>query len=140
MVFLLLLELMEVFLLTLGERLRQAREYTELTQVQVKQRTGINNKNLSNYENGVSDPDPVTLKVLADLYKVTTDWLISGENPNFEKYPFTEMTEEDKKRFYEIVNDEKLKMLFENVSKLPSKGKDRVNKYVKVVELEEEWP
>lgn len=69
----------------LGDRLRQARENNGLSQIQVKQRTGINNKTLSNYEKNVSSPDPYTLKVLADLYEVTTDWLISGKQPNCKK-------------------------------------------------------
>ena len=63
----------------LGDRLRQARENNDLTQIQVKNNTGINNKTLSNYEMNVSSPDPYTLKTLADLYGVTTDWLISGK-------------------------------------------------------------
>ena len=69
----------------LGDRLRQARETNGLSQVQVKKSTGINNKTLSNYEQNVSSPDPYTLKVLADLYEVSTDWLISGKQPNFSK-------------------------------------------------------
>ena len=64
----------------LGDRLRRAREQSGLTQVQVKSVTNINNKTLSNYENNISFPDPYTLKLLADLYRVTTDWLICGRN------------------------------------------------------------
>lgn len=64
----------------LGDRLRQAREDSRLSQVQVKEIIGINNKTLSNYENNVSSPDPITLKLLADLYGVSTDWLISGKH------------------------------------------------------------
>jgi transcriptional regulator with XRE-family HTH domain len=67
--------------LQLGNRLRQAREEASLSQIQVKERTRINNKTLSNYENNVSSPDPFTLQLLADLYGVTTDWIISGKHP-----------------------------------------------------------
>ena len=71
----------------LGDRLRQAREVSKLSQIQVKERTGINNKTLSNYENNVSSPDPYTLKVLANLYAITTDWLICGQEPMSYKIP-----------------------------------------------------
>jgi transcriptional regulator with XRE-family HTH domain len=71
--------------LRLGDRLRQARESARLSQIQVKGYTGINNKTLSNYEKNVSSPDPYTLKTLADLYGVTTDWLISGEQLDFQQ-------------------------------------------------------
>jgi len=73
--------------LKLGDRLRQVREVSKLSQIQVKERTGINNKTLSNYENNVSSPDHYTLKVLADLYVVTTDWLICGQQPISYKIP-----------------------------------------------------
>jgi transcriptional regulator with XRE-family HTH domain len=59
----------------IGDRLRKARERKNLTQVQVKHRTGVNNKTLSGYEKGVSQPDLETLKILANLYEVSVDWL-----------------------------------------------------------------
>ncbi|WCK53881.1 helix-turn-helix transcriptional regulator [Aneurinibacillus sp. Ricciae_BoGa-3] len=64
----------------LGNRLRSAREKVGLKQIQVKERTGINNKTLSGYENGVSEPDLESLKTLAALYKVSYDWLLNGES------------------------------------------------------------
>ena len=75
----------------LGDRLRQIREHSKLSQIQVKERTGINNKTLSNYENNISSPDPYTLKVLADLYKVSTDWLISGEQQPLTKSTYNSL-------------------------------------------------
>ncbi|MBB5148217.1 helix-turn-helix domain-containing protein [Ureibacillus thermosphaericus] len=64
---------------TLGERLKLARERTGLKQTQVKERTNINNKTLSGYENNVSEPDAATLAILADLYGVSYKWLLTGE-------------------------------------------------------------
>ncbi|MBP2643361.1 MAG: hypothetical protein H6Q67_1248 [Firmicutes bacterium] len=80
----------------LGDRLRYAREQAELTQVQVKAKTGINNKTISNYEQKVSSPDPATLKTLADLYGVTIDWLIRGSDHT---YPQT--ISKEGQRFFE---------------------------------------
>ena len=69
-----------VFLMsTLGDRLRLARERKGFTQVQVRERTNINNKTLSGYEKGVSEPDIKTLVTLAELYEVSYKWLLSGE-------------------------------------------------------------
>ena len=51
----------------LGPALRLARERRELTQVQVMAMTGINNKTLSGYENGVAEPDLETLAILLRL-------------------------------------------------------------------------
>lgn len=66
---------------SIGERLRQCREKKELSQVQVKELTGINNKTLSGYENNISTPDPETFKLLANLYGVSIDYLMGRENP-----------------------------------------------------------
>ncbi|MEB2281082.1 helix-turn-helix domain-containing protein [Lysinibacillus xylanilyticus] len=63
---------------TLGERLKLARQNAGLKQIQVKERTRINNKTLSGYENDVSEPDLTTLTVLAELYGVSLQWLSTG--------------------------------------------------------------
>lgn len=64
---------------TLGDRLRIARDRKGFTQVQVRDRTNINNKTLSGYEKNVSEPDTKTLSALAELYEVSYRWLLSGE-------------------------------------------------------------
>lgn len=51
-----------------GFALRLAREKRGLTQKQVMALTGINNKTLSGYENGVAEPDLKTLSELLKLY------------------------------------------------------------------------
>lgn len=65
----------------IGKRLREARERKDLKQTEVHKKTGINNKTLSGYENGVSEPDSETLKILSELYGVSIDWLIGKDNP-----------------------------------------------------------
>lgn len=64
---------------TLGERLRISRDRKGFTQVQVKERTNINNKTLSGYEKDVSEPDTKTLSTLANLYEVSYKWLLTGK-------------------------------------------------------------
>jgi transcriptional regulator with XRE-family HTH domain len=65
----------------IGKRLREARERKDLKQTEVNKKTGINNKTLSGYENGVSEPDSETLKTLSELYEVSIDWLMGIDNP-----------------------------------------------------------
>ncbi|WP_028547201.1 helix-turn-helix domain-containing protein [Paenibacillus taiwanensis] len=74
----------------LGERLKQARINKNMTQVQVKQHTGIHNKTLSGYENGVSEPDFETLKTLSKLYEVSLNNLLGAE-------AFSNLSDIDKK-------------------------------------------
>ncbi|RUT48572.1 XRE family transcriptional regulator [Paenibacillus anaericanus] len=74
-----------------AKRLKEARLKAKLTQVEVRQNSGINNKTLSGYENGVSEPDYETLKVLCDLYGVTTDWVLGNTNN-----PHSELTKAER--------------------------------------------
>lgn len=78
-------------------RLRAAREAKHLTQVQVKNFSNINNKTLSGYEKGVSEPDIDTLITLANLYETSIDYLVGNtddpsppqpkqKKPSFEEY------------------------------------------------------
>ncbi|MEK5175130.1 helix-turn-helix domain-containing protein [Heyndrickxia sp. FSL W8-0496] len=69
---------------TLGERLKKARERKGLSQTEVYRRTNINNKTLSRYEKGGSEPDSETLKILANIYDVSADYLLgisTNESP-----------------------------------------------------------
>ncbi|WP_145018733.1 helix-turn-helix domain-containing protein [Paenibacillus sp. Y412MC10] len=62
----------------IAARLRNARINRKLTQMEVFRLTQINNKTLSAYETAKTEPDLVSLSRLADLYKVSTDWIITG--------------------------------------------------------------
>jgi transcriptional regulator with XRE-family HTH domain len=73
----------------LGFSLRVAREKCGLTQMQVMKKTGINNKTLSGYENGLSEPDLTTLATLLQLYHVSADKLLHLV-PELEASPQTE--------------------------------------------------
>jgi len=62
--------------MSLGKQLRIAREKKGWTQVYVAKILGITSQTLSNYERGERDPDTPTLQRLAELYEVTTDYLL----------------------------------------------------------------
>jgi len=72
---------------TLGDSLRNAREEKNLTQMEVAKKTGIHNKTISNYENGVSSPDPNALKTFADIYETSVDYLL-GRSDNQKELNF----------------------------------------------------
>ncbi|WP_413373254.1 helix-turn-helix domain-containing protein [Paenibacillus taichungensis] len=63
-----------------AERLKKIRKDLKLSQLQVRDHTGINNKTLSGYEAGRNKPDYDTLKVLCDYYGVTMDWVLGHTN------------------------------------------------------------
>lgn len=67
---------------TIGEILKNSREDLDLTQIDVMKHTGINNKTLSGYENGVSEPDLATLATLLNLYNLSADEVLGIRKNN----------------------------------------------------------
>lgn len=68
--------------MTLGERLREARIYRELTQTEVSRKSGINSKTLSNWEHDVSRPGPEDLLALSEIYETSVDSLLGKVTHN----------------------------------------------------------
>ncbi|WP_338565240.1 helix-turn-helix transcriptional regulator [Peribacillus frigoritolerans] len=70
-------------LMDFGDRLKWLREKSGLTQKFAAEKIGVKNNTLSSYESAKRQPDFTTLKKLADLYEVTIDYIITGnENSN----------------------------------------------------------
>ncbi|GGB61324.1 HTH-type transcriptional regulator Xre [Lentibacillus populi] len=63
----------------LGNRIKYLREKKDYSQKQVADALGISNVQLSRYESGDRKPDPDTIRMLADFYEVTTDYLLGHE-------------------------------------------------------------
>ncbi len=59
-----------------ASKLKKAREDTGYRQADVTAYTKIPRSTLANYETGRTEPDIENLGILADFYKVSTDWLI----------------------------------------------------------------
>ena len=62
--------------MSLGKRLKSEREKRTWSQKRVAGKIGITNTVLSNYERDYRDPDTDTLTKLAELYEVSTDYLL----------------------------------------------------------------
>ena len=62
--------------MSLGKRLKKARNNKDLTQEEAAKRLGITFQALSNYERDYRDPDTTLLAKIAELYDVTTDYLL----------------------------------------------------------------
>lgn len=66
--------------MTLGQRLKWARKKSGYSNQDVTaEKIGLTGQTLSNYERDYRSPDPETLKKLADLYDVSTDFLVGRE-------------------------------------------------------------
>lgn len=63
-------------------RIRDLREDRDLRQIDVAEATGIDQKTLSNYETGKTNPDSTAIIKLAQFFSVSTDYLLGLENIN----------------------------------------------------------
>lgn len=61
-----------------GLRLKVAREAAGMTQEEVRSLTGISIASMSGWERGHGRPRPGTMDELAELFGVTTHWLLTG--------------------------------------------------------------
>ena len=63
-------------------RIRDLREDRDLRQIDVANGTGIDQKTLSNYETGKTNPDSFAIIALARFFDVTTDYLLGESDLN----------------------------------------------------------
>ncbi len=63
-------------------RIRALREDRDLRQIDVSNATGIDQKTLSNYETGKTNPDSYSIIKLAKFFGVTTDYLLGFSDLN----------------------------------------------------------
>ena len=70
----------------LPRRLRNLRDSKGYLQKIVADRLGIRSNTLSGYENGTRSPDPDMLIKLANLYKVSVDYLLGHESKSGLEY------------------------------------------------------
>lgn len=64
-------------------RIRELREDRDLRQIDVANSTGIDQKTLSNYETGKTNPDSFAIIKLAEYFNVSTDYLLGISDYNF---------------------------------------------------------
>ena len=65
-------------------RLTEARKNRGLTQAKVAEKLNLSTQSISSWECGNSMPDIEKIPEIAELYGVTTDWLLCGKQPSDE--------------------------------------------------------
>lgn len=65
-----------------SKRLRELRDGRNFNQQELADILNVSNSAISKWEQGAREPDFETLKVIADYFGVTTDYLIGNENIN----------------------------------------------------------
>ncbi len=72
-----------LFDINIGKRIKDARKRSKLTIEEVQKQTGISRQSLINYENGKGNPTLKNIMDLCNLYKISPNYLIYGDDNNF---------------------------------------------------------
>ena len=72
--------------MTFGERLKDLRKKRSLTQSQLGEKLNVTKASISGYENDTRSPDRETLVKIAEIFNVSTDYLL-GRTDDKEKSP-----------------------------------------------------
>ena len=73
--------------MTLSEKILYCRRKSGLSQEALSERLGVSRQAVSKWETGDATPEVGKLKALADAFCVTTDWLLSEDEPKSEAAP-----------------------------------------------------
>lgn len=65
-------------------KLKELREQTGLSQKEIAQRIGIEYQNYNKYELGINEPSVDTLKLIADYYGISLDYLCDHTTKAFD--------------------------------------------------------
>ena len=84
----------------IGSKIYRLRREKKLTQEELAHQRKVSEKEIRDWENGVSVPSLAQAKELADFFSVTIDDLIGDENKKEEK---TFVIKEPKKRFLLLI-------------------------------------
>lgn len=112
----------------LGKRLKELREERGYLQKFVADKLGIKSNTLSGYENGTRMPDPEMLSNLADLYHVSTDYLLgrtdTKEPPIYDK---------DEEEFQAFINNPELNVFYKELPKSNEEAVERLREIWEII-------
>ncbi len=71
--------------MNIGDKIKTAREENKLTQTQAAENLMVSRQTVSNWENGKSLPDIISVIRMSELYKISLDELLKGDQTMMEK-------------------------------------------------------
>jgi transcriptional regulator with XRE-family HTH domain len=107
-----------------GDRLRQAREQTGLTQLELAKQLGMSQNQIYRYEVGLAEPLPDQIKRLAVSLHVTTDWLLDAIEDTNVAEPERPLTDKER-RFLQALRDGNFRRLLNMIQEvIPEDNED----------------
>lgn len=93
--------------ISIGERIKSRRKELNITQVQIREATGISSGNMSGIESGKSLPSASALIELSKVLNCSIDWMLTGNSPISEGIILSNIEEDLLTGFRELPEDDK---------------------------------
>lgn len=109
--------------ISIGERIKNRRKELNITQIQIREATGISSGNMSGIESGKSLPSASALIELSKILDCSVDWILTGNSSILERVVLSNIEEDLLNGFRELPEDERdeligiLKMKLRKVQK-----------------------
>jgi transcriptional regulator with XRE-family HTH domain len=101
-----------------GEKIKALRKEKKWSQDDLSKAIAIHSKHISRYENNKATPSPDTLKKMADVFGVSTDYLLQDNVPRDEKIK---------------INDPELLHQFEMIGRLSKEDQTTIKNVIKAI-------
>ena len=113
--------------------LKELRERKQLTQSELSKLLGISPSTIGMYEQGRREPDNETLKKIAVLFGVSTDYLLGNEPPQHEYYHDPEVAAIAQ----EMHDNPEIKVLFHATKGMKKESIEEIRKFVEFQKMKE---
>ena len=118
----------------LSKKLKSLRLKNGKTQQQIADMLGITRQGYGKYENDLGEPDNATLAKLADLFGVTTDYLLGRENNN----SFNHINNKDEEDFLKWMNNPTTDLFFKEYIESPEEMKEQLRKIWDIIKQQQQ--
>jgi len=125
----------------IGERIRKLRKLNDLSQKELGEKLGISESTISNYEANVRQPRVERIKKMADLFDVSTDYLLDYDMDNPELRAIEAAIADEPglvDLFEKLKKRDDLKRMFKETKDLPPETVRKVIEIIRVMEEREE--
>jgi transcriptional regulator with XRE-family HTH domain len=109
--------------MNLGENIKKIRKQRGLQQKQVALEVGVDQSNYNKIENGKREPSVAVLKKLADLFEVTTDYLINPDSDIPQEVSIGDKTSNEQLKLIAELDKEDKQVIFKMIDTMLTKKK-----------------
>ncbi len=120
-------------------RIKELREEAKISQAELASMLGVTQQALSNYENGLREPDLDTINKIANYFGVSIDYLLCRTNVrNSDIIEEAIKDDPELERIWNMLNNrDEVRLMFKKIADLKPEDVKRILKIIEIVEEED---